>query len=141
MEAVDEPEKNLVDAETLSTGSDSETSDSEASDVDDSTIDLSTLDAPTLPPCPDCRQTPAPGQTVCICGLPLARSAPAAPAAPAPPKAKPKPANKPASKVHRWYVEVGRRLTGVPRFVIKEAQQVYRKALKETQRHGCTQHL
>jgi hypothetical protein len=54
--------------------------------------------------------------------LPLVAAPPAAAAAPASAKpAKAKPAGK-ANKVHRWLVEVSRRLTGVPRFVIKDAQ-------------------
>ena len=44
-----------------------------------------------------------------------------------------------ANKVQRWLLEVGRRLTGVPRFVLKDAQLIYRKALKEPKRQGCTE--
>ena len=148
-EALHEKAESMEDdAGSTSSGSLTETSGSDTEgESDDDPIDLSSKPDPvpanappapphpTPPPCPDCRQAPAPGQTVCICGLPLPK-----PPVPPNPAKKPQP-RKPnkASKVHRWYVEVARRLTGVPSFVIKDAQLVYRKALKETSRQGCTE--
>ena len=44
-----------------------------------------------------------------------------------------------ANKIYGWYLDVCRRLTGVPRFVINDAQYIYRKVLKEAGRKGCTE--
>lgn len=152
--------EDVMDEEDGSTSSGSGMSGSDTEgESDDDPIDLSSNpDAPATaaaaaiaaapppkkapqqppPPCPDCMRPPAPGDTTCICGLPLRLPA----AAPPQPKPAPPPPKKKASKaqkVQRWYVEVGKRLTGVPSFVIKDAQLIYRKALKETSRQGCTE--
>ena len=152
--------EDAVGAGTSSSDESSDaSSDTEGSDAEQPTIDLSDSQPPDMSgasqpaappsrtaaaPCPDCMRRPNPGDSVCICGVPLARTAVAPATAPAragaPQKAGAKKAGaSKTSKVHRWYVEVSRRLTGVPRFVIKDAQQIYRKALQEKSRPGCSE--
>ena len=133
-------EEGASRAEEASAGSSSEdASEGEVSSGEEApvAIDISSKPLPAaVVPCPDCgrRASEADG-AVCLCGLQLPLAAPA----PAPaPKAARRPSGKP-NKVQRWYMDVSRRLTGVPRFVIKDAHLIYRKALKEMSRQGCTE--
>ena len=42
-------------------------------------------------------------------------------------------------QVKQFLAEIGRRLTGVPRFVLNDALNVYKKAKQDTKKQGCTE--
>ena len=115
----------------------------------DLTVNHACMHLPTkhVTPCPDCMHMPRLGDCSCICGLPLPNTnmvpagKPPVSASTAQPKAVEhrKSVGTKFQKHQRWYTEVSKRLTGVPRFIIKDALSVYKKALKDANRKGCTE--